>query len=650
MSVQKILACSGDRAPCNEAKEAAARDGGNPNNGSNTVRGPRTHDSSDERVVESLETALEQGQGTCYVLADQDILRFSATRSCNHCRFDFPPLEPKLFRANRANNAKNETLETFLPEALAVKIGDKNIADLSNMTVAEADCWFQKLRLEAWEQKLAAVALAEIRRRLVFLLDVGLGYLTLSRPLGTLSGGEQRRVGLTSALSSSLVDMLYVLDEPSVGLHPLDTERLLETIKSLRNRGNTVVVIEHEDAFLRAAEHLVEIGPGAGESGGNIVFQGTPEEIVTAEKSLTGQFLAGTRYSVRKERRRANRGEIKLTGCRGHNLKDLTVTFPLGMLCVVTGVSGAGKSSLVRDTLYPALSRHLHAKNNETKKRDNPGLPLDHIHVSGPVHAPVEDVLLIDQTLLSRSPRSNPATYLKIFDEIRNVFAATTDAKARNLTPGKFSFNVEGGRCEHCKGDGFIVVDMQFMADVNMRCPECFGKRYRPEILEILYRGQNIADVLDMTAREAFAFFRGQRKVQQKLKCLFDAGLDYIRLGQPANTLSGGESQRLKLALYLSLLKKERTLFILDEPTTGLHFADIVQLLDCFDALIDTGHSLIVVEHNLQMIRAADYVIDLGPGAAERGGTLVAQGTPEEIAEIPASRTGAFLQHPFSRH
>lgn len=521
------------------------------------------------------------------------------------------------------------------PESLSVRISGKNIADLSGMSVTAARDFFRNLELTDSQHQAAKTAREQIRLRLDFLEEVGLGYLTLSRTMRTLSGGEQRRVGLTSALGSSLVDMLYVLDEPSVGLHPKDTETLLGSVRRLRDRGNTVVVVEHEDAFLRAADAIVEVGPGAGEAGGTLVFQGTTEEMIADPQSLTGAYLSGKRTGCFESRRRLpENGVIELVGCRGNNLRNLTVAFPLGMLCVVTGVSGAGKSSLVQETLYPALCRHFGKENVPG------GLPVDQLITSDIM----EDVVLVDQGPIGRSPRSNPATYLKIFDEIRTVFASTVDAKARHFTPGKFSFNVEGGRCEYCKGDGFKVVDMQFMTDMYVRCPQCHGKRYRAETLEISYRGRNIADVLDMTVREAFGFFRGQAKVQQKLKRLIDVGLDYVRLGQPANTLSGGESQRLKLAAYLSQIKKERTLFLLDEPTMGLHFADVVQLLDCFDALVETGHSLIVVEHNLQIIRAADYIVDLGPGAAEQGGRIVAQGTPEEIAENTKSETGRFLR------
>jgi len=431
------------------------------------------------------------------------------------------------------------------------------------------------------------------------------------------------------------VNMLYVLDEPSIGLHPNDTGKLLKSIQALRDRGNTIVVVEHEDAILRAADRIVEIGPEAGVGGGHVVFDGNIDELLKSETSLTGSYLSGKRIGgVPTKRRPAEHGFLELIGARGHNLKNISVKFPLGLFCVVTGVSGSGKSSLIQETLYPAMRRKF---GDENVVRS---LPYDQILGTGQL----DEIIMVDQSPIGRSPRSNPVTYLKIFDEIRNVFAETPDAKTRNFTAGYFSFNGNGGRCNVCQGDGVITIDMQFMADMYMKCPQCHGTRYQREILEITYRGRNIAEVLDMTAREAFTFFRGQPKVQTRLKRLIDVGLDYVKLGQPANTLSGGELQRLKLAAYLSQPKKGHSLFLMDEPTTGLHFADIVQLLDCFDALIDTGHSLIVVEHNLQIIRAADYVIDLGPGAADFGGNIIAQGTPEEIAQCEKSMTGRYLK------
>lgn len=519
------------------------------------------------------------------------------------------------------------------PEALAVRLGGVNLAEACGMTVARLRRLLAELPLSESDRAVCATVLPQIEARLRYLDDVGLGYLALDRPLRTLSGGEAQRVALTSALGSSLVNMLYVLDEPSVGLHPADVRRLLGTIEGLRDRGNTVVVVEHEEAFFEAADHLVEIGPAAGDRGGEVVFQGGLAEMKRAPQSLTGDYLAGRRVvSMPSRRRSPNHGWIRLTGARGHNLQNLTVEFPLGVLCVVTGVSGAGKSSLVQDTLFGAICQR---KRRETDKP----LPFDDVFGDGQI----DDVQLVDQSPIGRSPRSNPVTYIKAFDQIRAVFAETLEAKTHNYDAGHFSFNVAGGRCETCEGDGFLEIDMQFLPDVFVKCGQCGGRRYRQEILAVTYRGRNIADVLDMTVREAFGFFRGQSKVQAKLKQLIDVGLDYLRLGQPANTLSAGEAQRLKLAAYLSAAGRHRTLFILDEPTTGLHYADIVQLLDCFDALLNVGHSLIVVEHNVHVMKAADYLIDLGPGAGDQGGRVVASGTPEKVARVAESATARWL-------
>ncbi|MEX2121439.1 MAG: excinuclease ABC subunit UvrA [Pirellulales bacterium] len=519
------------------------------------------------------------------------------------------------------------------PEALATQVGSLNIAQIAAMKIDEAARFFRELDLSEWQRQVGRMMIEQVRARLGYLATVGLGYLSLDRTLRTLSGGEAQRVALTSALGSSLVNMLYVLDEPSVGLHPQDTQRLLSAIRGLRDRGNTVVVVEHEEAFLRAADQLVEIGPGAGERGGQVVFQGTPAQIVTAANSLTGDYLSGRRrFRAPPRRRQPNHGWIRLAGARGNNLKNITVEFPLGVLAVVTGVSGSGKSTLVEDTLYPALCRRL--------RKDAPR-PSDYDDVYG--DGQINDLVLVDQSPIGRSPRSNPVTYIKAFDEIRAVFAETVEARTHNYTASHFSFNVDGGRCSACQGDGYLQIDMQFLADVYMKCDQCHGRRYRPEILDVTYRGRNIAEVLDMTVREAFIFFRGRPKVQARLKKLIDVGLDYLRLGQPAQTLSGGESQRLKLAGYMSAVRRGRSLFILDEPTTGLHFADVVQLLDCFEALLALGHSLIVVEHNLQLIKAADYIIDLGPGAAEAGGRVVVQGTPEMVSHNAESVTGRYL-------
>jgi excinuclease ABC subunit A len=519
------------------------------------------------------------------------------------------------------------------PEALAVRIGSLNLAQFSALQVREAARFLDEIEFTEHERRIARTMLEQIRARLHYLQVVGLEYLTLDRTLRTLSGGEAQRVALTSALGSSLVNMLYVLDEPSAGLHPRDTDRLIEALRGLQQRRNTVVVVEHDEAIIRTADLAVEIGPGAGERGGRVVFVGSPAEMVESSQSVTGDFLAGRRaIRVPTRRRTPSHGWIRLAGARGHNLQNLTVEFPLGTLCVVSGVSGSGKSTLIQDTLYPALCKRL-------KKEMPPAEPYDDVFGDGQIN----DVLLVDQEPIGRSPRSNPVTYVKAFDEIRAVFASTIDAKTRNYTASFFSFNVEGGRCPQCEGDGSIRVDMQFLADIYMPCSACHGRRYRREILDVTYRGRNIADVLDMTVREAFTFFRGHTKVQARLKRLMDVGLDYVRLGQAANTLSGGESQRLKLAAYMSSAQRGRTLFLLDEPTTGLHFADIVQLLDCFEALLAVGHSLIVVEHNLHIIKSADYLIDLGPGAAEAGGRVVAIGSPEQVMRRSESITGQYL-------
>ncbi|MEX2174252.1 MAG: excinuclease ABC subunit UvrA [Pirellulaceae bacterium] len=518
-------------------------------------------------------------------------------------------------------------------EALAWRVGGRNIAELTQLKIDDAKLLFVELPLADHERQVARQMLDQVRSRLGFLQQVGLGYLSLDRTLRTLSGGEGQRVALTSTLGSSLVNMLYVLDEPTVGLHPHDIERLVGAIQGLRDRGNSVVVVEHEEALLRAADELIEIGPGAGDRGGEVVFQGTLADLLEPNASLTGEYLAGRRgISLPARRRPPTHGAIKLLGARGNNLKNISVSFPLGCLCLVTGVSGAGKSTLVQETLYGALCRRK-------RKECEPPLAYDDVVGCGQI----DDVVLVDQSPIGRSPRSNPVTYIKAFDPIRAVFAETIEARTHNYTAGHFSFNVEGGRCTACQGEGYTQVDMQFLADVYRKCGQCGGSRYRKEILAVKYRGRNIAEVLAMTVRQAFGFFRGQPKVQARLKQLIDVGLDYLQLGQPANTLSSGEAQRLKLAAHLSEASRHRTLFLLDEPTTGLHFADVVTLLDCFEALLSVGHSLIVVEHNLQLMRAADHLIDLGPAAGDDGGQVVAEGTPEEVAACRKSCTGQAL-------
>jgi len=517
------------------------------------------------------------------------------------------------------------------PEALAVKVGGLDIASLSARKVREAKTFLDSLADSLADNPVARQVLGRTRTRLDYLDRIGLDYLTLDRPARTLSGGEAQRVALTSALGSGLVSTLYVLDEPSVGLHPHDIGALIAIVAGLRDAGNTVVVVEHDQALIRAADLIVDIGPGAGEAGGHVVFQGPPAAIGSARDSVTADFLTGRRsVPVPDRRRAADNGHLRLTGARGHNLKGLDVSFPLGVLCVVTGVSGSGKSTLIEETLYPALRRRL-------GHDALPAEPFDELTgTSG-----LDDVVLVDQAPIGRSGRSNPVTYLKAFDEVRKTFAATHEAKQRNYGPSRFSFNVEGGRCTACEGNGFTTIDMQFLPDVLIRCPECKGSRYRPETLQVKYRDRNIAEVLELTAREAFGFFRNRPKVQARLRPLIDVGLDYVRLGQPASTLSGGESQRLKLASFLSSTPgaitraagKSHTVFLLDEPTTGLHPADTVKLLDALNSLLILGHSMIVIEHSPDVMACADWIIDLGPGAGDAGGRVVAEGTPEDVAK-----------------
>jgi excinuclease ABC subunit A len=533
------------------------------------------------------------------------------------------------------------------PEALAVKVGGWSIAELSGMAVGRAREELGKVAAGEGARPEARRAIGPVLARLDYLGRIGLDYLSLDRQARTLSGGESRRVALTQALGSGLVNTLYVLDEPSAGLHPRDVDRLIGAIADLRRRGNAVVVVEHDEAILRAADELVDIGPGAGANGGRVLYQGPPGGVGGVAESATGAFLAGRRRVVPPARRRTPSGFVRLKGATGHNLKNVSIDFPMGVLCVVTGVSGSGKSSLVMQTLYPALLRQLRAEHE-------PGLPFRELLGT----LGLDDVVRVDQSPIGRSARSNPATYLKVFDEVRSTFAATHEAKSRGYGPGHFSFNVPGGRCEACEGNGFKLVDMQFLPDVLLRCPECKGTRFRKETLEVTYRGLNIAQVLDLTARESFGFFKNRPKVQARLRPLLDVGLDYLRLGQPASTLSGGEAQRLKLASYLpttmaALAKagsadRRRSVFLMDEPTTGLHPSDILTLIEALNALVDIGHSLIVVEHNPEMMLCADRLIDVGPEAGEAGGMIVGEGTPEEVARL-GTPTGEALAAALAR-
>jgi len=524
------------------------------------------------------------------------------------------------------------------PTALAYRFGRHCVADVMAMRADQVGEFFRTLSLDKRQRDVAAEPIDQITERVGFLASVGLGYLQLNRTLRTLSGGETQRVALTGALGSSLVNMLYVLDEPTAGLHPADVLRLSESILNLRDRGNTVLVVEHDETLIRSADRVIEIGPGAGVAGGEVVFEGTPKQMLRNKHSITAPFLkraAGRTLTHRQPR--PPRGWIRLEGASGNNLKNIDVDFPCGVLCVVTGVSGSGKSTLIHDTLYPAVAEKLGSKLSGDGR--NTSLPWGSLTgLSG-----IDDCLMIDQSAISRSARSCPVTFVKAFDPIRKIFAETITARTRNFTAGHFSFNSEKGQCTQCEGAGVLQVDMQFLADVSMTCPACRGTRFRENILEAKFRDQSIADVLDMTVVQAYHFFRGHAKVQTRLKRMIDVGLEYISLGQPATTLSSGEGQRLKLAAFLASQTRRRTLFIMDEPTTGLHFADIVRLVDCFDALIADGHSLIVVEHNPLLMKAADYLIDLGPGAADEGGTVVAAGTPAGIIAAGIGATAAAI-------
>ena len=527
------------------------------------------------------------------------------------------------------------------PEALCVKVGGLHIGEVSDMSVKGAAKWFTELpqRLTTKQNEIAVRVLKEIRERLKFLVDVGLEYLTLARASGTLSGGESQRIRLASQIGSGLTGVLYVLDEPSIGLHQRDNARLLETLKRLRDLGNTVIVVEHDEDAIRAADHVLDIGPGAGIHGGHIIAQGKIDDLIAAPQSWTGKYLSGELVVPIPERRPRNPSRtLKIIGARGNNLKNITAEIPLGLFTCVTGVSGGGKSTLLVDTLYKALARRL---NNASEA------PAPYDRIEGVEH--LDKIIDIDQSPIGRTPRSNPATYTGAFTPIREWFAGLPESRARGYEPGRFSFNVKGGRCEACQGDGVIRIEMHFLPDVYVTCDVCKGKRYNRETLEILFRGKSIADVLDMTVEEALEFFKAVPRVREPLKLLHRVGLDYIHVGQQATTLSGGEAQRVKLAKELSKRATGRTLYILDEPTTGLHFHDVAKLLDVLHELVETGNTVVVIEHNLEVIKTADWIIDLGPEGGDGGGEIVAAGTPDDIARQPASYTGAFLKPVLAR-
>lgn len=519
-------------------------------------------------------------------------------------------------------------------ESLAVLVGGKHIGEVTALSVTEALEFFQNLQLSEKEKKIAHLILREIRERLGFLKNVGLDYLTLNRSAGTLSGGEAQRIRLATQIGSRLTGVLYVLDEPSIGLHQRDNDRLIATLKSMRDIGNTLIVVEHDEDTMLAADYLIDIGPGAGIHGGEVVAAGTPQEVMDNPNSLTGQYLSGKKFiPIPAERRKPDGRWVEIVGAKENNLKNVSVKIPLGTFVAVTGVSGSGKSTLVNEILYKALAQKLHGAKAK---------PGEHKTIKGLEH--LDKVIDIDQSPIGRTPRSNPATYTGVFDDIREVFAATNEAKVRGYKKGRFSFNVKGGRCEACRGDGIIKIEMHFLPDVYVPCEVCHGKRYNRETLEVTYKGKNIAEVLDMTVEDALAFFENIPKIKRKLQTLYDVGLGYMKLGQPATTLSGGEAQRVKLASELHRRSNGRTLYILDEPTTGLHVDDISRLLKVLQRLVDNGDTVLVIEHNLDVIKTADYIIDLGPEGGDHGGQIVAKGTPEEVAEVESSYTGRYLK------
>ncbi|MBN1432883.1 MAG: excinuclease ABC subunit UvrA [Methanomicrobiaceae archaeon] len=535
----------------------------------------------------------------------------------------------KFMRVSECPSCKGKRLKD---KVLAVRIGEKSIIDITDMPVNRCLGFFNELELTPKESEIAKQVLKEIRSRLVFLEQVGLGYLTLSRNAGTLSGGEAQRIRLATQIGSNLTGVLYVLDEPSIGLHQRDNHKLIETLQKLRDLGNTLVVVEHDEDTIRQADYVLDMGPGAGIHGGFVVAEGTPGEISQNPKSLTGLYLSGVEeISVPEERRKPEKS-IQITGCTQNNLKSVDAEIPLGLLTVVTGVSGSGKSTLIYDTLYRALMKELHSS------KEAPGSYREMIF-----DEKIDKIIVIDQSPIGRTPRSNPATYTKVFDEIRKVFAETKEAKIRGYKPGRFSFNVKGGRCEACGGEGLIKIEMNFLPDVYVECEECKGSRYNAETLEVKYKGKSIAEVLDMTVEEAFGIFENIPSIRDKLETLCRVGLGYIKLGQSSTTLSGGEAQRIKLTRELSKRATGNTIYLLDEPTTGLHFHDVRKLIDVLNSLVDKGNTVVVIEHNLDVIKSADHIIDLGPEGGDGGGEIIVTGTPEEVAGSDLSYTGRFL-------
>ncbi|MGV3723575.1 MAG: excinuclease ABC subunit UvrA, partial [Actinomycetota bacterium] len=574
----------------------------------------RNYNAQFEGIIGMLQRRLTE---TTSQMIKDDLERYMSTRPCDAC-----------------GGAR------LKPESLAVTVADRHISNVTAFSIAKALAFVDSLELTAREQTIGRQILKEIRTRLGFLMDVGLDYLTLDRAAATLAGGEAQRIRLATQIGSGLMGVLYILDEPSIGLHQRDNRRLIETLIRLRDLGNTILVVEHDEETIAAADWVIDIGPGAGEWGGHVVAAGTPQEVAQNPESVTGGFLSGlARIDVPTERRSPNGKSLELRGARAHNLKNVSVSIPLGSFVAITGVSGSGKSTLLQETLYPRLMQKLHGTRTVWGEHDE---------LLGSEH--IDKVIDIDQSPIGRTPRSNPATYAGVFDLIRELFAATPEAKVRGYQPGRFSFNVKGGRCESCKGDGIIKIEMHFLPDVYVPCEVCKGKRYNRETLEVRYRGKNISEVLEMTVSEACQLFENIPRIARKLNTLRDVGLDYIRLGQPATTLSGGEAQRVKLSSELSKRSTGRTLYILDEPTTGLHFRDIQKLLEVLTKLVQTGNTVVVIEHNLDVIKTADWVIDMGPEGGDAGGTVVAVGPPEQVAEVEASHTGRYLKKVLKQH
>ena len=521
---------------------------------------------------------------------------------------------------------------------LSVKISDKSIIDVTDMSIKQCIVFFKTLILSKKQEEIAWQILKEIRSRLDFLDKVGLNYLTLSRSSGTLSGGEAQRIRLATQIGSNLMGVIYILDEPSIGLHQRDNKKLIDTLHHLRDLGNTLIVVEHDEETIRHADHVIDMGPGAGLHGGKIVAEGTPKEIEDHPTSLTGKYLSGELQIDFLESRRKSENYIHVYGCKEHNLKNIDVNIPIGVLTLITGVSGSGKSTLIYDILFKGLMKKLH------DSRINPGM-----HDSIEFDEIIDKVIVIDQSPIGKTPRSNPATYTKVFDAIRKLFAMTPEAKRRGYKPGRFSFNVKGGRCETCQGDGLIKIEMNFLPDIYIQCEECKGKRYNKETLEVTYKEKTIADILDTSIEEAFELFKNIPYIRRKLETLSRVGLDYIKLGQSSTTLSGGEAQRIKLTRELSKRSTGRTIYLLDEPTTGLHFHDVKKLISVLNSLVNKGNTVIVIEHNLEVIKSADYIIDLGPEGGDLGGEIVAYGAPEEISKNKKSYTGEILKDIFSK-